>query len=142
LLNFNTLPGSSTLPDSSVKASPSFKPLDRGGVPRPKVSKLDLSPAPPTPASVPTPVLVLGSKSTFDKSTRGTGSGSYSSGWNDQVDFPVSGSEGDEEVVDHLMKDLVLSPGLALVFGLKVALGFVDGVGVGIVGCRKEVGGA
>jgi hypothetical protein len=130
LLNFNTLPGS---PPSSFKASPSFRPLDRGGVPRPNVSKLDLSPAPPTPASV----LVLGPKSVFDKSTKGT-SGSYSAGWNDQVDLPVSGSEGNEEVVDHLMKDLVLSPGLVFTSEIEVEVE----VGVGMVGCRNEVGGA
>jgi hypothetical protein len=129
LLNFNTLPGSPT----SSKACASFRPLDRGGVPLPKVSKLDLSPAPTTPTSG----VVLGPKSGFDKSTKGT-SGSYSAGWNDQVDFPVSGSEGNEEVVDHLMKDLVLSPGLALEF----TLGFVVGFVVGMEGCRNEVGGA
>jgi hypothetical protein len=80
-------------------------------------------------------VLVLGPKSGFDKSTKGT-SGSYSAGWKDQVDPPVSGSEGNEEVVDHLMKDFELSPGLEFAFRLAV------GVGVGIVGCRNEVGGA
>jgi hypothetical protein len=64
---------------------------------------------------------------------RAIGSGSYSSGWNDQVDLPVSGSEGKEEVVDHLMNDVVVS------------LGFEVEVGVGMIleleGCRNDVGG-
>jgi len=135
-LNFNTLPGSPPF-NSSFKPSASLRFLDLGGVPLPNVSKLDLSPATPPK---PTPVLVVGPKSAFDISTKGTGSGSYSSGWNDQVDFPVSGPEGNEEGVDHLMKDFVLSLGDAFASETEFALGF--GVGVGITGCRNEVGGA
>ena len=136
LLNFNTLPGSPPS-NSSFKPSPSFRPLDRGEGPLPNVSKLDLSPAtPPTPS----PVVALGPKSAFDKSTKGAGSGSYSSGCNDHVDFPVSGPEGNEEGIDHLMKDFVLSLRFAFASETESALRFGDGVG--IAGCRDEVGGA
>lgn len=107
-LNLSTVPGSSTLPISCCTASwrlsfssfpaplelglvtPALGGLTSGPLPaRPNVSKLVLEVAPP--ASPPVPKSL--SLEIVDNLTA-AGSGSYSSGWKDHVERPLSGTEG------------------------------------------------
>lgn len=107
-LNLSTVPGSSTFPISCCKASwrlsfasfpaplelvlatPALGGLTSDPLPvRPNVSKLVLEVVPP--ASPPVPKSL--SLDIVDNLTA-AGSGSYSSGWKDHVERPLSGTEG------------------------------------------------